>query len=392
MMTRARIAAFTLVGLTAAVAAAQPPSRIATTTVALRASPVFFHGKPVALLGSVAESRGLFLLQPMAAAGDAATPAAVTSTAERPIYVYWRERPARTSGEIRGEFWDLGRLTEGDARFSNYDFRPLLEATTQGRWPGRDQVFVIIGAMLVDPVLPESPSLRAIALAPEKYENRSVTLSGRFRGRNLHADVATPLQTPTKWDFVIQSADASLWVSGARPKGKGFDLDPGARMDTGRWVQVTGTVRREASRVWIEAREVELSAAPDETPVEVAVPVTPPEPPPTVVFSAPVADETEVDAAVTVRIQFSRDMDAKSFKDHVRITYVPPDVPGKPAATPPPLPAWAFTYNVGSRGIELKFSKPLAPFQVVRVELQPGIRAIDGEPLQPWSLTFTTGR
>ena len=377
----------------AASASAQPPTRAAASIPALRAAPVFYHGKPIAVLGSVVESRELYRLEPMSAAmTPVAAPAAAVDVSERPIFVYWRERPTRTSGEIRGEFWDLGRLSEGDTRFSSYDFRPLLEVTTQGRWPGRDQIFVIIGATMTEAVLPESPSLRAIVLAPEKYENRSVTLSGRFRGRNLYADIASPLQTPGKWDFVIQSADGSIWVTGLRPKGRDFDLDPGARLDTRRWVQVTGTVRRELSRVWIEGREIGLSSAPDETTLTVEIPVTPPEPPPTVVFSAPVADEIDVDDRIIVRVQFSRDMDARSFKDRVRVSYVPAAAPGKPAAAPPPVPSWAFNYNVGNRGFELKFARPLEPFQTVRVELLAGIAAIDGTPLPPWALTFTTGR
>jgi hypothetical protein len=49
-------------------------------------------------------------------------------------------------------------------------------------------------------------------------------------------------------------------------------------------------------------------------------------------------------------------------------------------------------YNVGSRGIELKFVKPLERFQSVKVELLEGVKAIDGEPMQPWALTFSTGR
>lgn len=392
MIARAAVAAAGAI-LAVTAASAQPPTRVAATIAALRAAPVFYHGKPVAVLGSIVESRDLVRLEPLSSA-DAPPPAhtPLVDVSGRPIFVYWRERPTRTSGELRGEFWDLGRLAEGDTRFSSYDFRPLLEATTQGRWPGRDQIFVMIGATMTEAVLPDSPSLRAIVLAPEKYENRSVTLSGRFRGRNLYADIASPLQVPGKWDFVMQSADGSIWVTGLRPKGRDFDLDPGARVDTRRWVQVTGTVRRELSRVWIEAREIGLSSAPDETPLAVDVPVTPPEPPPTVVFSAPVADETDVDGRVVVRVQFSRDMDARSFKDRIRVTYVPPAVPGKPAPAPTPIPSWGFAYNVGNRGIELKFARPLEPFQTVRVELLAGITAIDGEPLQPWALTFTTGR
>ena len=365
---------------------AQAPSRTATTSAALRASPVFFHGKQVAVLGAVVESRSLYRLEPPGATGTSEAAPDLTS---KPIYVYWRDRATRSDGEVRGEFWDLGRLTEGDSRFSSVDFRPLLDVLTQGRWPGRDQVFVILNASVSEATLPQPPTLRAIALAPERYQDRSASISGRFRGRNLFADIATPLPTPGKWDFVLQSADAAVWISGLRPRGRGFELDPGARVDTGRWVQVTGTVRRDGSRTWIEAREIELSAPPDETAVEIAVPATPAEPPPVVVFSTPVPEEMDVEAGAVVRVQFSRDMDARSFKDHIRVSYQPPP---QTASPPPAPPMFALNYNVGTRGIELKFSKPLERFQTVKVELLGGIKALGGDPLQPWSLTFTTGR
>ena len=140
MNTRGPLATLGALLLATGAASAQPPGRYATTPASLRAAPVFFHGKQIAVLGSITESRDLYRIEPTAGPG---LPAPESSG--RPIYVYWREQPSRTLAEIRGEFWDLGRLTEGDPRFSSYDFRPLLEATTQGRWPGRDQVFVILG-------------------------------------------------------------------------------------------------------------------------------------------------------------------------------------------------------------------------------------------------------
>ena len=368
---------------------AQPPGRMATTAAALRASPVFFHGKQIAVLGSVAESRSLYRLESQGASGTPGAADAAPDLAGKPVYVYWRDRPARADGEIRGEFWDLGRLTEGDSRFSSFDFRPLLELLNQGRWPGRDQVFVILNASIIEAALPQAATLRAITLAPERYENRSANISGRFRGRNLLGDIATPIPTPGKWDFVLQSADAAVWVTGLRPKGRGFELDPTARVDTGRWVQVNGTVRRDGSRVWIEAREIELSKPPEATEVEIPVPPTPAEPPPAVVFSTPVPEETDVEAGAFVRVQFSRDMDARSFKDRVRVSYQPPP---QTAAPPPAPPIFALNYNVGTRGVELKFAKPLERFQTVKVELLDGIKAIGGDPLPPWTLTFTTGR
>ena len=82
-------------------------------------------------------------------------------------------------------------------------------------------------------------------------------------------------------------------------------------------------------------------------------------------------------------------MDARSFKDRIRVSYQPPP---QTAAPPPAPPTFAFNYNVGTRGIELKFAKPLERFQTVKVELLDGITAVGGDPLAPWTLTFTTGR
>jgi hypothetical protein len=210
-------------------------------------------------------------------------------------------------------------------------------------------------------------------------------VSGRFRGRNLLGDLPAPLNK-SKWDFVLQSADAAIWVSGLRPKGKGFDLDPGARVDTGRWLEVTGVVRTEGSRAWIEAKSVQLSSEPEDTPVEIAVPATPKEPPPEVVFSAPVASETDVETATRVRVQFSRDMDGRTFRDRVRVSYI-----GKGRGQQPAAPAFAAVYNDANRAVEIRFVQPLERFQTVKVELLEGITAVDGQPLQPWSLTFSTG-
>ena len=363
---------------------AQTPGRIATTPAALRAAPVFFHGKQIAVVANIVDTREFARLEPLSVTeGSSALP----DVSSRPIFVFWREQARRSSGEIRGEFWDLGRITEGDSRFSSYNFRGLVDAVADGRWPTRDQMFVVLGATMLESSLPVTPTLRAIVLAPDKYENRSATVSGRFRGRNLFGDVAGPLPSPSKWDFVVQSADAALWVTGARPRGKGFDLDPSARVDTGRWVQVSGMVRREGSRVWVQAEEVELSSAPDETPVEIDVPTTPREAPPSISFSAPVPDEVDVEPVTSIRIQFSRDMDGRSLKDRIRVTYLPPA-----QGVAPPPPPFTANYNPGNHSVEIKLAKRLEGFQTVKVELLEGITALDGQPLPPWTLTFSTGR
>ena len=350
-------------------AAAQPADRIATTAQALVTNPLFFNGKRIVIRHAIKESGRLTELDGTA----------------KPVYILWKEAGYGSDGEIRGDFYDLGRMVEGDSRFSSYDFTPIVEAANHGRWPGRDQIFVILGATFVNTPVSTTPTIRSISLVPEQFDNRAVTLVGRFRGRNLFGDLPQGV-AKSKWDFVLQSADAAIWITGLRPKGKDFDLDPSARVDTGKWLEVKGTVERDAAGVWIAAESIRLTTAPTDGPVEVAAPPPPTEPPPTVIFSAPLADDTDVPTGGRIRIQFSRDMNGQTFRERVRIRYG--------GTTPPPggTPSFTVTYNDGNRSIEIRFKEPLAAFQPVVIELTNGITAIDGQPLQPWTLKFTTGQ
>jgi len=350
-------------------AAAQPPDRIATTAEALVENPLFFNGKRVVVRHAVKETGRVSELEGTA----------------KPVFVFWKDRSGGSDGEIRAEFYDLGRMLEGDQRFSSYDFTPVLEVASHGRWPARDQVFVLLAATFVSNPPPTAPTIRSIALMPDQFDNRNVTLTGRFRGRNLYGDLPQGV-AKGKWDFVLQSADGAIWVTGLRPKGKDFDLDPSARVDTGRWLEVKGTVQRDATAVWLAGESIRATTAPTEGPVEVAEPPRPAEPPPSVIFSAPLADDTDFPLTGKVRIQFSRDMNEKSFQGHVRAGYIS-------TARPPTAPAsFTYAYNDGNRSLEIRFKEPLAQFQTVVIQLDEGITAIDGQPLKPWTLKFTTGQ
>lgn len=358
--------------LCAAVAFAQPSTRIATTAEALIRSAVFYHGKFVVLDHATASEGGL---------------TRVANTI-KPIYIFWKERPSADSGEVRGEFWDLGRIEQGDGRFAGYDFTQLLETASRGRWPGRDQVFVLLGATMMPASPPRASTVRAIALTPDRYEGREVKVIGRFKGRNLYGDLPQALGKG-KWDFVLQSAEGAVWVTGMRPKGKGFDLDPNARVDTGRWLEVTGVVGQVGSLVYITATALQAANPPTETAVEVAVPERPPLPQPEVIFSAPVDEDHDVERSAPVRIQFSRDVDPKTIRDRVRVSYVVSAAAG--AAPAPKPPAFTVTYNDGAHAIEIRFPQPLERFQQVRVEVLEGVTALDGQMVKAWTLTFTTG-
>jgi hypothetical protein len=355
--------------LLATSAAGQVLERYATTADLLVANPLFFNGKRVVVRRAVREVGRLTELDGTV----------------KPVFVFWRDRAGGADGEIRGEFYDLGRMVEGDPRFSSYDFTPVVEAANKGRWPARDQVFVLLGATFAESPAPTAPTIRSIALAPDQFENRSVTLTGRFRGRNLYGDLPQGMGK-SKWDFVLQSADAAIWVTGLRPKGKDFDLDPSARVDTGRWLEVKGTLQRDGATTWLAGESVRLTTPPTEVPIEITGPRLPPEPPPAVIFSAPLAGETDFPIAGRVRIQFSRDMNEASLRDRIHVGYAGTT---SPAIAPP---AFTATYNDANRSVELRFKEPLAPFQVVVVQLDEGIAAIDGQILKPWTLKFTTGQ
>ena len=91
-----------------------------------------------------------------------------------------------------------------------------------------------------------------------------------------------------------------------------------------------------------------------------------------------------------IRLQFSRDMTAESFKGNVTVAYDTAEAAERgvpPVATPP----FVASYDQGRRTLELKFSGPFDRFRTVIVRLAPGITAFDAQPLVPFELRFTVG-
>lgn len=244
---------------------------------------------------------------------------------------------------------------------------------------------------------PAITAIRAITTAPDQYANRPVTLIGRFRGRASGDDLVVPPLNRSRWDFLLKSDDDALvWVSGLRPTWWDFDLDPRSAVDStaGRWLKVTGTVRVSraqtrcvspaCARVWIEASDVRAAARP----LDRFEPLfRPPVQAPTVVFNDPIADERDVPRSTTVRLQFSRQMIAETFSEHVRVSYCSPR-----QISALPIPKFTAVYRNGTRSLELEFLAPLSQYETVKVELLEGITAVNGRLLAPWAFTFTTGR
>ena len=350
--------------------------RKATTLGALTTYAGFYHLQAVRVRAKlVTDQVGTALLSGetrMLAVGDAAT-AQVTGDVE-----------------VTGTFIDVGRLPQDDQRAATHGLAALSQKVLQREWPAQGELLVIVVSEVIKAEPLAAPSVRGLALDPLRFDGQSVTVSGRFRGRNLFGDQpASPGRS--KFDFVIQLADSSIWVVGRRPKGQGFDLNVDARVDTGRWLEVQGDVHIGKGLVWIEAIAIRTAKPVSDTaPVETTTEVVPPAPPPQVIFSTPTAGEVDVTADARVRLQFSRDMTPQSFKGNVMAAYDAREAAerGIPPATTPPFVA---NYDQGRRTLELKFSAPFERFRTVIIRLAPGITAFDSQPLAPYELRFTIG-
>jgi len=280
--------------------------------------------------------------------------------------------------EVRGQLIDVGRLTIEDPRLGRYANKPDAD-----HWPkpGEELVLSINSVMKAEPT--PMPTIRAIALEPWKFEGQMVTITGQFGGRNLFADLpAAPGKD--KYDFVLRTTEGGVWITGLRPKGKGFDLNVDARVDTSQWLQVAGVVKRDRGMVLIEAKTLATAQPPAARPVVAEEPPPPPKEPGEIVFSSPTDGETGVSAGAPLRVQFSRGIDPPTLNGKFRLTYIG----GAPPAGTTDVTA---TYDIGSHAVVLRLSKPLEPFRTVKLELLEGVKTFDGAPIKPWSVTFSVG-
>ena len=288
--------------------------------------------------------------------------------------------------EVIGRFYDVGRLEETDSRLSGLPIGQISEQLLSKRWPGIGELPLIIASSSRPARNTDKATLRSIVLEPERYLGENVTVTGRFRGRNLYGDLPEAPQK-SRWDFILRSVDASVWIVGMEPKGDGFELDVMARVDTSKWLEVNGSVRREGGMILIEAGTITL-AEPVTSRATPTATETRSLPEPDVIFSTPLPDDIDVPQNSTVRVQFSRDMDAESFKEGVQVRYTGTAPPGSNDSAEI---VFELSYRSRNRVLEIRFDKELERFRNVQVELLSGITASDGSPLQPWVLSFFVG-
>jgi len=363
-----------MVLLATAALTAQPQPRRATTITAIRNYPGFYHQQTVLVVGEV----------------KGADERMTIGTEEGAIKLVAREAPREGRIEARGQILDIGRMSQDDPRLIPFNLLDRVRAAYQGRWPKPgEELMLLLGGAGPPPAATNatSPPLRALAMEPTRFDGQKVTITGQFRGNNLFGDLP---EAPTqgRFEFVLRSGDAGVWVMGLQPKGKTFNLDPGKRIDTGRWLKVQGTVHSAKGLTWLEGTSIELAAAPEET-TEVAIDLPPP-PPVEILFTAPAEGEADVRSTERIRMQLSRDLDPATLKDHVRLTYSAADSKERGEAQPPSI-AFTTNYTKENRALEIRPTEPLARFRLVKMEIIEGVKGTDGGPMKPFTLSFTTG-
>ena len=243
--------------------------------------------------------------------------------------------------------------------------------------------------------------LRELVKDPTPHLGTQMVVLGKFRGSNLYGDLSIrDKRTPR--DFVIKVADAAIWVTGRRPRGKGFRLDPAKRRDTGEWLRVIGEPFEEAGKVYFRAAKVEIAEEPDDPDLEPLRVARAEEkglgPPPEVTFTLPLSGERDIPVTSEFQVQFSKDMKEESFHRNVDLLYADDDGIGNP------FPDLEVSYDGPSRTLTVRPGKELQPGKEIRLilydaisdkegqKLSAGEESAEAEPGAAMILTFTTAK
>ncbi len=344
------------------VADAQTAIRRLTTIDAIRQYPGFYHLQNVLVRGEFAtEGNRMFV-----------------RADQHEIRVVLDDGVNAPQGVVdtRGLFLDVGRLEAGDPRAGNF-----AAGRNSDTWPRPGEELILRVSATLETQPTSGASVRSLAVEPWRYDGQTVTVVGNFRGRNLYGDLPGA-PGKSRYDFVLRGTEGAVWVTDLQPRGQGFDLDINRRVDTDRWLEVTGTVVREKGLVSLKATRVTLSKPPQVAAVS-DEPVVPPVPldPVDVVFNSPAEGETDVRAGAPIRIQFSRGLNEKTLAGQIRVSYVGVDG----------TLDFKTAYDGANRALVISFAKPLEAYRTIKVELLDGLKAFDGAPVKPWTLTFSIG-
>src|SRR5262245_245392 len=127
--------------LTVTSMSAQPGTRRATNLAALLAHPGFFHQRPIVVVGDVKlQDNGELRL----------------SSEGLSIRLVAKGTTPDGLDEVRGEFWDLGRMKADDPRLTAMDLRATFKIDPEGAWPRPGEVTAIIATSAMAAVPPSA--------------------------------------------------------------------------------------------------------------------------------------------------------------------------------------------------------------------------------------------
>ena len=229
------------------------------------------------------------------------------------------------------------------------------------------------------PISAKDVRLESLVTNPGRREGETVRVVGKFRGRNLYGDLPGTSQEKGA-DWVIKDDLFAVWVTGKKPKGSGFELDPALKRDTGKWIEVVGRAETRRGITYLRAVKVSLSNPPSPTADAKAPPPPPERPkrPPVIVFAMPLDGEIGVPPNSRLVVQFSKDMDQSTFAGKVFIRYAGPRLPGDRAFDEVKL-----TYDDGRRALTVDPGDVLRSGRRLELLLLPGIADVDGLTLVP---------
>jgi hypothetical protein len=99
--------------------------------------------------------------------------------------------------------------------------------------------------------------LESLVRRPDRYQGKTIVVSGRFRGANLFGDM--PADSPTgPGDWVLRDGPFFIWVTGRSPKGQGFALRLDRPSDGAYRLAVEGRPEVRNGLVYLRARGVTL--------------------------------------------------------------------------------------------------------------------------------------
>lgn len=284
----------------------------------------------------------------------------------------WNEEALTFMGrevEITGVFSEASAL--GAASGTNQAFYSIQFWKYLGPPPDKNSKEMLLKS--------DAVPLEALVAKAGAMDGKNVRVIGMYRGRNLFGDLPAKSERDAD-DWVIKDDVYSVWITGKKPKGSGWELDLQMKRDTNKWIEVVGKPETIKGVTYIRAINVALSSAPRVAAVVVAPTPPPPKPkvPPVVVFSLPLDGERDVPPTGVFKVQFSKDMDEDSFKGRVVFRYAGPRLPGDREFV-----AVRFSYEGGRRALVVDPGDVLRPGRVVEIRLLPGIVDMDGLELTP---------